>query len=70
MFISAGFSTFHSNEMIVALCKKMKFSIKNFFGKCYQIRSFLQIWSHLLKKSLMENFNFCGVAFMIWFTLN
>ena len=34
----------------------MEFSIKDFFSKCDQIRSFLQIWSHLLKKSLMENF--------------
>ena len=34
----------------------MKFSIKDFFSKCDQIRSFLRIWSHLLKKSLMENF--------------
>ena len=25
------------------------------------IRSFLQIWSHLLKKSLLENFIFCAV---------
>ena len=41
--------------------QKMKFSIKSFFVKCYQIRSFLQIWSHLLKKSLMENFIFCAV---------
>ena len=32
-----------------------------FFSKCDQIRSFLRIWSHLLKKSLMENFNFCAV---------
>ena len=39
----------------------MKFSIKDFFGKCDQIRSFLRIWSHLLKKSLMENFIFCTV---------
>ena len=36
----------------------MKFSIKNFFSKCDQIRSFLRICSHLLKKFLMENFNF------------
>ena len=41
--------------------KKMKFSIKAFFSKCNQIRSFLRIWSHLLKKSLMENFIFCAV---------
>ena len=39
----------------------MKFSIKDFFSKCDQIRSFLRIWSHLLKKSLMENFIFCAV---------
>ena len=47
--------TFHAAQ-------KMKFSIKDFFSKCEQIRSFLQIWSHLLKKSLMENFAFlCSV---------
>ena len=40
----------------------MKFSIKEFFSKCDQIHSFLGIWSHLLKKSLMENFIFyCSV---------
>ena len=42
-------------------CKKMKFSIKDFFSKCDQIRRKLRIWSHLLKKSLMENFIFCAV---------
>ena len=41
--------------------QKMKFSIKDFFSKCEQIRRKLQIWSHLLKKSLMENFIFCTV---------
>ena len=40
----------------------MKLSIKDFFSKCDQIRSFLRIWSHLLKKSLMENFIFCAVT--------
>ena len=39
----------------------MKFSIKDFFGKCDQIRRKLWISSHLLKKSLMENFIFCAV---------
>ena len=39
----------------------MKFSIKDFFSKCDQIRRKLQIWSHLLKKSLMKNFIFCAV---------
>ena len=41
--------------------QKMKFSIKGFFSKCDQIRSFLRIWSHLMKKSLMINFIFCLV---------
>ena len=36
----------------------MKFSIKDFTSKCGQIRSFLRIWSHLLKKSLIEKFIF------------
>ena len=38
--------------------QKMKFFIKEFFSKCDQIRSFLRIWSHLLKKSFVENFIF------------
>ena len=41
--------------------QKMKFSIKDFFSKCEQIRSFLRIWSHLQKKSLMENVIFGAV---------
>ena len=35
--------------------------IKDFFSKCDQIRNFLRIWSHLLKKCLMENFIFCAL---------
>ena len=41
---------------------KMKFSIKElmkFFSKSDQIRSFLRIWSHLLKKYLLQNFVSC-----------
>ena len=41
----------------------MKFSIMDFFSKCDQIRRLLRIWSHLLKKSLMENFIFCAVTY-------
>ena len=41
--------------------QKLKFSIKDFFSKFDQIRSFLWIWSHLHKKYLMENFIFCAV---------
>ena len=42
----------------VQLCtaQKMKSSIKDFFSKYDQIRRKLRIWSHLLKKSIMENF--------------
>ena len=39
----------------------MKFSIKEFSSKCDQIRSFLRIWSKLLKNSLMESFIFYAV---------
>ena len=38
----------------------MKFSIKDFFSKCDEIRSFLRDWSHLLKKSL-KKIKFCAV---------
>ena len=41
--------------------QKMKFSVKEFFSKCEQIRSFLRIKSLLLKKFLMENLIFCAV---------
>ena len=40
----------------------MKFSIKGSFSKCDQIRTKLLIWSHLFKKSLMENVIFCAVT--------
>ena len=49
--------------------QKMKFSIKDFFSKCDQIRRFPRIWSHLLQKSLTENLIFCAVThitFQIW----
>ena len=48
----------------VSTVQKMIFSIKGVFSKCDQMRSFLRIWSHLLKKSLTENFNFCAVEFL------
>ena len=40
----------------------MKFSIKDLFSKYDQISSFLRIWSHLMKKYLMENFIFCEIG--------
>ena len=42
-------------------CKKMKFSIKDFFSKFDRIRMKLRIWWHLVKKFLNENFIFCAV---------
>ena len=50
--ISQGAGFFLSSLFLY--CAKMKFSIKDFF-------SFLRIWSHLLKKSLMENLIFCAL---------
>ena len=46
--------------------QKMKFSIKDFFSKCDQIRSFLRIWSNLLKKSTKDNFSFYALKLRIW----
>ena len=40
---------------------KKKFSIKDFLGKCDQIRRKLRIWSSLMKKSLIKSFIFCTV---------
>ena len=48
-------------DLLATTAQKMKFSIKDFFSKYDQIRSFLRFWSHLLKKSLMESFIFCAV---------
>ena len=49
-------------ESLGNAAQKVKFSIKDFFSKSDQLRSFLRTWSHLLKKSLMENFIFlCSV---------
>ena len=55
------FSSKQGNS-ISHIAQKIKFSIKDYFSKCDQIRSFWRIWSYLLKKSLMENFFFCAVT--------
>ena len=54
------FAKFFRKALCATLAaQKMKFSIKDFFSKCDHIRKKickkLRIWSHLLKKSLMEN---------------
>ena len=57
----AGSETFFSKYTE----QEMKFSIKDFFSKCDQIRWKLRIWSHLLKKSLMQNFIFGAVIVVL-----
>ena len=51
---------FSNDGCISTTSQKMKFSIKDFFGKCDQIHRKLRIWSHLLKKYLIENLIFCA----------
>ena len=48
--------------MYLSTAQKKIFSIQDFFSKCDQIRRKLRISSHLLKKSLMENFIFSAVV--------
>ena len=45
--------------------QKMKISVGDFFSKRDQICIFLLIWSHLLRKSSTENFNFCAVNVLV-----
>ena len=51
----------NTQKAFITLQKKWSFSLRFSLSKCDQIRSFLRIWSHLLKKSMMENFTFCAV---------
>ena len=61
--VSAGYISRHIIKGIFSYftAQKMKFFIKDFFNKCDEIRRKLRIWSHLLKKSIMENFILCAV---------
>ena len=47
---------------VMVTVQKMMFQLKIYSVNVTKIRSFLRIWSHLLKKSLMENFIFCTVG--------
>ena len=53
---------FYSESMDASAVQKMKFSVKDFFSKCEQIHRKLWICSHLVKKSLSENFTFCAMT--------
>ena len=43
-----------ANQISTDNAQKMKISIKDFFSKCDQIHRKLRMWSHLLKKFLVE----------------
>ena len=58
----------HEHENIRISAQKMKFSSKDFFSNGDQTRSFLRIWSYLLKKSMKENLIFC-VLYANWIRL-
>ena len=42
----------------ISTAQKLTFSIKDFLSNCDQMSSFVQIFSHLMKKFLMENIIF------------
>ena len=44
--------------VLLSLHTQKKFSIRDFISKCDRIRRKLRIWSHLLKKFLIESFIF------------
>ena len=48
---------------------KMTFSTNDFFIKYDKICSFLRIWSHLLKKFLMDNFILWTVLLLLFFVV-
>ena len=70
IFMTCGTTSLDFIKIILEWCgmidmtctiQKVKFSMTDFLSKCDQIRSFLQIWLHLLQKSVMENFILCPV---------
>ena len=48
-------------KLIIFTTQKVKFSAKDLFDKCEQIRSFMRICSHLLNKFLTKKFIFCAL---------
>ena len=61
-------STLHRKALTKTLCfhfscaQKMMFFSKDFFTKCDQIRTFLWVWSHLLKKSSQKTSFLCSAV--------
>ena len=48
-------------KTIIFTTQKMRFSFKDLFNRCEQIRSFVRICSHLLRNFLTEKFIFCAL---------
>ena len=65
-FLLQPIRVFENNHTHTA--QKIRFSIKDYFSKCDQIRSFMWICSHLQKKSLTGNFIFCAVP--TWYNIS
>ena len=61
MFESSLVPLNNLQEFQVTCTAQNTFSIKDFFSKRDQIRWKLRIWSHLLRKNLMENIIFWAV---------
>ena len=61
--LTGHFIISHINVMNIwhVQVNQLKINILYVFSKCDQIGRKMWIWSHLLKKSLMENFVFCAV---------
>ena len=57
-------NNFFTEHVARLLLQKIKFSFKDIFRKCNQIRRKMRTWSDLLKKSLLENFIFCAVEIL------
>ena len=67
LWTSGCFYNYFEKQSIHYFEQKRKFLLKGFFRKCDQICSFLRIWSHLLKKSLMEKFIFCALLVLLFY---
>ena len=44
----------HLPKIVKGTAQKVKFSMKDFFSKCDQIRGFLWIWSHLFTEEILN----------------
>ena len=60
-YLSISLSIYLSIYLSITAQKNEVFHYGFLFSKCNQIRSFLRIWSYLLKKLVMENFILCAV---------